>query len=184
MASAVRSAFDIAFWFLDAALGDGETLQPQKLQRLLFIAQGYYAVLHQGRKLMPAVFVAEEIGPVEPNVFAALASGRPNLATELFLDPDVQAVLRGVWRRFGHQPAATLNRLVAGTPAWREARERGDREELDHRAIWLSFARADPAPSAHEIVRPTVLRTQSGRPVAVQRWQPGMAVPPPGGPAA
>ena len=67
--------------------------------------------------------------------------------------------------------------MVAETPAYREARDHRDREEVDHKALWWSFARADEAPSAYEVVRPTVMRTQSGRPVAVQRWQPGTAKP-------
>ena len=57
MPADVGSAFDVAFWFADMALHDNEYMQPQKLQRLLFIAQGYYTVAFAGRKLMPAVFV-------------------------------------------------------------------------------------------------------------------------------
>ncbi len=175
MAASVRSAFDIAYWFLDAALGDRETLQPQKLQRLLYIAQGYHAALHNGRKLMPAVFVADELGPVEPNIFAALSHGRPDVTTELFLDPAVQALLRGVWRRFGHKSPTSLDQLATETPAYREAWHRGAMEEIWHKAIWWSFAKAGEVPNAREVVRPTVLKTQSGRPVSVQPWQPRSA---------
>ena len=66
MPADVENAFDIAFWFADTALNENEYLQPQKLQRLLFIAQAYYTVAFNGRKLMPAVFIAEEMGPIEP----------------------------------------------------------------------------------------------------------------------
>ena len=60
MPADVSNAFDIAFWFADTALNENEYLQPQKLQRLLFIAQSYYCIVQKGRKLMPAVFVADE----------------------------------------------------------------------------------------------------------------------------
>ena len=37
MPADVTNAFDIAFWFADTALNENEYLQPQKLQRLLFL---------------------------------------------------------------------------------------------------------------------------------------------------
>ena len=43
-----ESVFDVAEWFLDAALNDGEYLQPMKMQYLMFLSQGYYAALTQG----------------------------------------------------------------------------------------------------------------------------------------
>ena len=60
--TAVESGFEAAFWFLERALNDGEALQPQKLQRLLFLAQAYFGVAHAGAKLMPGIFVAAEDG--------------------------------------------------------------------------------------------------------------------------
>ncbi len=56
--TAVESGFEAAFWFLERALNDGEALQLQKLQRLLFLAQAYFGVAHAGAKLMPGIFVA------------------------------------------------------------------------------------------------------------------------------
>ena len=56
----------MAFWFLDRAQSDGEYLQPQKLQRLMFLAYAYYGVLQHGAKLMPATFVATADGPSRP----------------------------------------------------------------------------------------------------------------------
>ena len=76
MPADVDNAFVIAFWFEDAALKNNEPLQPQKMQRLLFISQAYYAVINNGRKLMPAVFVANELGPIEPNVFVGAHSSK------------------------------------------------------------------------------------------------------------
>ena len=75
MPAAVDSAFELAFWFCDRALNDNEYLQPIKLHYLMFLAQAYYATAYQGKKLIPAIFVAEEVGPIEPSVFRAWSLG-------------------------------------------------------------------------------------------------------------
>ena len=53
------SVFDVTEWFLDTALNDGEYLQPMKMQYLMFLAQGYYAALTDGKRFIPAVFLAK-----------------------------------------------------------------------------------------------------------------------------
>lgn len=171
MPAALETAFHAAHWLSDAALCDDCYLQPQALQRLLFLAQAYYAVTTHGRRMMPAVFVADDAGPLEPNVHAALALGRPRLEA-VALPDQVEAVLRGVWGRFGMYAADRLDRLSKDTVAYREARARGHRAEIEHRAIWWSFAAEAGPPGAAQVVRPTLMRTQTGRPVAVTRWQP------------
>lgn len=175
MPAVVDTAFDVAYWLSDAALNDNEYLQPQKLQRLLFLAQGYHAVLNGGRRLMPAAFVADEAGPVEPNVHAALSRGRPSLDLSGHLPDGVEAVLAGVWKRFGASPVDRLDALTRATAAYREARQRGLRAEIEHAALWWSFACADQTPAASEVVRPRLFRTQSGRPVVVRAWSPPAA---------
>ena len=52
LAPASESVFDVAEWFLDTALNDGEYLQPMKMQYLMFLAQGYYAALTKGQRLL------------------------------------------------------------------------------------------------------------------------------------
>jgi len=174
MPADINNAFDIAFWFLDTAEAQHEYLQPQKLQRLMFIAQAYYAVAFQGRKLMPAVFVADELGPIEANVYVALSKGRADIDTELFLPIEVEDFLSAIWRRFGHFTPERLNRLTNETTAYKHARARGARAEITIDAMRLSFARAEVAPAAEQVVKPKVYRTQTGKPVQVSAWQPGM----------
>jgi len=53
MRAILDSASSAAFWFADKALSRNDYLQPQKLQRLLFLAQACHAALHPGRTLMP-----------------------------------------------------------------------------------------------------------------------------------
>jgi len=172
MPADVKSAFDVAFWFADTALAENEYMQPQKLQRLLFIAQAYYSVAYPKRKLMPAVFVADEIGPVEPNVYMAFSRGRPELDVELFLPHDVDTFLSSIWRRFGHFPIERLNEVTNETLAYKQARSRADRAEITIEAMRISFSRSETAPSVDQVVTPKVMRTQSGKQVIVKSWNP------------
>jgi uncharacterized phage-associated protein len=177
MPSAVNSAFDVALWFADMALENNDYLQPQRLQHLLFLAQAYFAALHDGRKLMPACFVASELGPTEPNVYVAFSRGRPNLDASLFLPDEALAVLRGIWRRFGHHSVERLAALVKETPAYRNAFRRTPGAEISLEAMRNSVVRGDKVPTPNQIVRPKVMRTQDGRPVVVKAWTPaGRAV--------
>lgn len=173
MPADVDNAFDVAFWFADTALNENEYLQPQKLQRLMFIAQAYYTVAYNGRKLMPAVFIADEMGPVEPNIYIAFSKGRPEVDAQLFLPHDVEAFLDGIWRRFGHHSTERLNKMTRETTAYKQALKRGNRAEISLDAMRLSFARAEKTPGVAQVIKPKVLRTQSGKPVTVKAWVPG-----------
>src|SRR3546814_18975840 len=97
--AAVESTLDVALWFLDRARREDSNLHAQKLQRLLYLAQGYYAAGFHGRKLMPATFVAHELGPVEPTVFRLFELGVTNVT---MTDPPAEAV------KFMHSARPTL----------------------------------------------------------------------------
>jgi len=173
MPADVSNAFDVAFWFADTALNENEYLQPQKLQRLLFLAQSYYCIIHRGRKLMPAVFVADEIGPIEPNVHMAFSRGRPEIDAELFLPFEVEEFLSGVWRRFGHMSIERLDKITKESSAYRNAIKRGPRAEMTLKEMGVAFLDNREAPAAEQVAKKKILRTQSGRPVQVKAWVPG-----------
>ncbi len=172
MPTAVDTTFDVAFWFADTALNHNEYLQPQKLQRLLFLAQAYYAVVSKGRKLMPAFFVADEAGPIEPTIYKAFMKGRPLVDPEYFFDPEVESFLEGLWRKFGHYSADHLTRLTKATPAYRAAFKRAPRAEIPLEIMRRSFERPVGAPAAEQVVKPKVMRTQEGKAVVVKSWTP------------
>jgi len=172
MPADVNNAFDVAFLFSDMAMDENEYLQPQKLQRLLFIAQAYYGVAFN-RKLMPAIFVADEMGPMEPNVYMAFSRGRPELDVELFLPHETQSFLDRIWRRFGGLSVEQLNTMTKETTAFKNAAQRGHRAEIYWDEMRLSFARAEQTPGVDQVVKPKIMRTQSGRPVQVKSWVPG-----------
>lgn len=173
MSADVKSAFEVAFWFADAALAENEYMQPQKLHRLLFIAQAYYSVAYPERKLMPAVFVADELGPVEPNVYTAFSRGRPIVdVDEEALPHDVVMFLSGIWRRFGHYSIERLTGVTNGTHAYKEAFARAARTEITIESMCASFTRDETVPAVDKVIPPRVMRTQSGKPVVVKSWNP------------
>lgn len=171
MPADVNNAFDISIFFDDMAEQEGAYLQPQKLQRLLFLAQAYYAVAFN-RKLMPAVFVADELGPVEPNIFLAFSKGRPDIDVELFLPYETQSFLESIWQRFGSYSVERLDEITNETSAYLKAKERGNRAEISLSEMKKSFKRAEKSPGVDQVVKPKIMRTQSGRPVNVKTWKP------------
>lgn len=173
MPAAVDSAFDVAFYFADMALNENEFLQPQKLHRLLFLSQAYYAVANDGAKLMPAVFVAEEQGPVEPSIYKAFSKGRPSIEVDLFLPAKVETFLNDMWMRFGQETAERLKQLTMGSLAYRQALKRGRRAEISLESMRNSFTRKKRSRALDQGSQPKLMRTQSGRAVKVKAWSPG-----------
>ncbi len=169
----VRSAFDVAFWYLDQALNHNEYLQPQKVQRLLYLSQGYYAVAYSGQALMPAVFVAEEMGPIEPNVYMSFSRGRPDVDIDVNMPQQVEMFLEGVWRKFGHHSVDYLNRLCKDTICYQKARLKG-RGLIALEDMRSSFTKGDNAPGVNQVVRSKIMRSHTGRAVAVKSWLPGL----------
>jgi uncharacterized phage-associated protein len=186
--TAVASSFEVAFWFLDRAVSDGEYLQPQKLQRLMFLAQAYFGVLQGGVKLMPATFVVTDDGPIEPTVFKAFARGRP--AVDLSPIEEVpRHVLDSVWRQFGAHSADHLTKLVKRHAPYLDALSAGLGAEITFESMvefysteGLSRRKGGGAPTgdvtaigvpaAEKVLRPKVLRNHSGKPVSATRWMP------------
>lgn len=172
MPSAVDSIFDVAMWFTDMAERNNQYLQPQKLHRLLFLSQAYFAVAYDGRKLMPAVFIADEMGPIEPNVYRAFADGRPDIKGGWFLAPEVEDFLNSIWRRFGSQTPDRLANIASETEAYKQAFKRAPRSEITLHAMRLSFTKESAAPAIGQILKPRVMRSQTGSPVVVKAWKP------------
>lgn len=165
--SAVDSTIDVALWFLNRASAEDSYLQAQKLQRLLYLAQGCYAQENYGRKLMPATFVTHDMGPVEPNVYRVFEAGRPQMD---YVEPaaEVQDFLERTWRRFANHPVERLNAFVTAQAAYRKAAAGGMGEEIPHEAL----AKAFKTPEQRK--EPT-LRTADGR--RVTKWLPSRSAP-------
>lgn len=179
--TAVDSTFEVAFWFLDRAIEDGEYLQPQKLHRLMYLAQAYFGVLQNGAKLMPATFVAAEDGPLEPTLYRALARGRPAVDVAP-IDETPRHVLDSVWRQFGAYSVEYLNKMIGRHPPYADALAAAPSSEIPLEAMIAFYgaqgaARRSPsavqdAPAAGKVLRPKVLRNHTGKPVSTTRWMP------------
>lgn len=180
MPAAVDSTLDVVFWFIDRAMADREYLQPQKLHRLLYLAQAYFAVAHYGRKLMPAVFVAEEEGPIEPTIFRLLEGGRPSVQPRRISD-SVADFLDSVWRRFGAHSTAHLSRVIRNHAPYRQALQKGLRAEITLEAMRQFYGGttvgSSDTPTVQQVMRPRLMRSQSGQPVAVTKWMPPVRQP-------
>jgi uncharacterized phage-associated protein len=181
MAIAAKSCLDVVFWLSDQALNDREYLQPQKLHRLLYLAQAYFAVAYRGRKLMPATFVTDAFGPVEPTVFHALAYGRPHQIESNPLNDQVRHFLDGIWRRFGQYSADQLTRKVAEHEPVALAMAKGVGEEIPFAEMVTYYTqeaqartnpRKGPVEPLDQVMKPRVMRSQTGKPVAVKAWNP------------
>lgn len=179
MPFAVKSCFDVVFWFSDKALNENEYIQPQKLHRLIFLAQAYFSVAYPGRKLMPATFVTDSFGPVEPTVFHALAYGRPPMLDPNPLPDQVASFLDGIWRRYGGYSADALTRKLNEHPAVQAAMQKGLNEEIPLLAMvkfYADAAKGNPgsavAAETAKVIKPRLMRSQSGKAVAVTGWAP------------
>ena len=182
MAPAARSSLDIALWFLATAQDFGMRLQPIKLQRLLYFAQVRYADRHGGAKLMPATFLATELGPLEPTVHHVFESG----LTELGAKPpsrEVETLLNEVWRRYGRKGAVELEAIVKADHAYHKARERGLDSEIELGGFAAAAAPEEKKAPASKKPRPRKKRgeeipsvvgmmTMDGR--RIRKWVPGM----------
>lgn len=177
------SVFDVVFWLIDRALNDNEYLQPQKLHRMLFLAQAYFVVLGRGKVLMPAVFIAHDSGPIEPNVFRVFESSERPYVEHLMAPDVVEHFLDSLWRRFGHHSAEYLTRMINSHEPYLEARANGPRTEITLTAMARFYgrnrseseARADGVPNARMVLKPRMMRSQTGAPVVVKPWTPGRA---------
>ena len=166
---AVDNVVDVALWFTEQARKDDLYLQPQKLHRLLYLAQGYYAAAFAGRKLMPATFVAQETGPIEPNVYRLFDGRRPDIDPKP-LKPEVENFLTRLWRKHAHHSTEYLNEGVATHTPFRMALRRGAGEELSHRAMAIYFVDLVRDGGKPKVQPGQVLRTQDGR--TLQKWVP------------
>ena len=173
MPTAFRTVFDAVYRFYDHALNDNEYLQPQKLHRMLYLAQGYYGAAHYAKRLYPATFVADAMGPMEPNVYQVLENGRPDISLNPAPDKAVHFV-ESVWRQFGHHTVEHLTGVIKNQPPYAEAFRNGPGTLIPHEAMvdYFKNVKSRTQPGAQEVERPRVMRSHKGKPVNTTSWAP------------
>lgn len=187
MPAAVRSSFDIAFWFMDRAMTENVALPNVKMQRLLFLAQAYFAASTNGDRLMPSLFVVGAQGPEDPNLARVLEAGQVPVETEAPRQ-SVRKFLAGIWTAFGKRTVEQLDQLVMGCEPYRIAAERGPGTEIAQTAMATHFAsdrratrvisRAAAVKGGDQVTAEdpvTIPKFHRGKPV--EKWLPGMKKP-------
>ena len=179
---AARSTLDIALWFQARSESAGDTLSQRKLHLLLYVAQAHYAVEHDGQKLMPAVFLALDAGPLEPNIFQLFASGRCSLTGN---DPSfaMETYLHEIWARYGRKTGEQILAIVARDGVWKAVLGRGPRLEIPHEALFRGYGgggkaipmeeRQTEGAPAEGVAKPKEYWTLDGR--RAQKWVPGVS---------
>ena len=151
MTPIVSSSFDIAHWFLQRGELSRTFISPLKLQRLLYFAQAYYAGRHDGRPLMPSLFVVSEVGPLEPNIHRAIEHEPPKISVRE-LPEEIMDFVEMIWEKYGMRPIDALNRLIMQDPAFKEIEARdGLQAIIDLEAMRRHYAPKKTAMALHKI---------------------------------
>lgn len=118
------SSHAVANKFLDLAKSQDEALTNMQLQKLVFIAQGYYLAIFSD-SLYYHNTRAWQWGPVIPNLYKSLQKYGRNIVNKTIdcddiVDEKSQAfeVIKGVWNAYGHLNGSDLSALThqKGTP--------------------------------------------------------------------
>lgn len=168
------SVFDVTEWFLDTALNDGEYLQPMKMQYLMFLAQGYYAALTDGKRFIPAVFLATQRGPLEPSSYRLYGSGRPSFSAQK-MNPVTVSFLRTIWARFGAYSTEYLYKMILSHQPFIQAYAAGEKTEINLLAMaefYSGRVEKDERLKNAEFGETRILRSQTGKAVTVKKWIP------------
>ncbi|MDP6173367.1 MAG: hypothetical protein QGF09_04285, partial [Rhodospirillales bacterium] len=88
------------------------------------------------------------------------------------LPEEVDEFIHAIWNRFGHHSADHLARMVKRSAAYRAAVKKELRTEITLAAMRKSFEKAYDQPDVGQVVRPKMMRSQTGKAVAVKSWAP------------
>jgi len=135
---ASRSTLDIAWWFQARCESAGEALSARRMHYLLYLTQAHYVAEHRGQKIMPATFLATQLGPVEPNIHQLFEGGRFVLEAN---DPPrmVEDYLVEIWNRFGKKTLKQLEGLVERDGAWRPVFRKGALLEIPAELLYRAY---------------------------------------------
>jgi uncharacterized phage-associated protein len=123
------SALAVANYFLDLAKAKGSSLDPMKLQKMIFFAHGWSLALYDGEKLIDEPIQAWQYGPVVQSVyheFKSFGGSRiDSLATDIDMasgevitpriplsDEKRVALLNKIWDIYGNYSGLQLSHLT------------------------------------------------------------------------
>ena len=132
--NATHSAIEVANAFIEKARASGHGLTNMQLQKLVYIAFGYYAAFFNERMFNDAI-QAWNFGPVIPNLYHQLKKYGLNEVKETIQtdskipeDSPEMKVIDGVWEGYSEYDAKELSDLThqEGTP-WSAVWEQGQK---------------------------------------------------------
>lgn len=165
---ATDSAIDVAYWFFERSEKDRQYLENERLYHLIFAAQLNYAQKFKGQVLVPSLFVCDELGFTEPNLFKMFSLGRPFMPVVKFSDP-IEAFLESIWQKYGKLNLFEFTQLIKNSTAYKECFTEGEKHLINVNDILGKF-KAAPV-SKKENLRKKMLISQNG-PVMVSQWNP------------
>ena len=177
---AAKTTLDIAFWFQLRADSSGETLSHQKLQYLLYLAQGHYIGENSGAKLMPASFFITETGPIEPNIYQLYSEDKlPLNGNALALV--IENFLKKIWSLYGSLTDENLLSNIKENKEWKKNLKSDSWKEITVNFFYNSFSNdpnllIDNSNSHHNIMQQDEEReywTMTGK--KAKKWIPGLS---------
>ena len=104
---------------------DRHSLTPLKLQKILYLAQGW-SFVWDNKELFPEDFCAWEYGPANEKVYETFKKyGRSEISASEGIpgvaDKDARDTLEAVWNEYGKQTAYELANLTCSQAPWRDA---------------------------------------------------------------
>lgn len=139
-------ALEIANFFLATADVHDATIDPLKLQKLLYYAQGFSLAI-RGEALFEDEFEAWPHGPVVPSVyhhFKRFGRGAIDPPDETEFDWDqiddeeVEDLLDEVWEEFGQYSGWALRDMTHAEPPWKKGHQRVD-QRISRRSMATYF---------------------------------------------
>ena len=137
-ANEMRTADEVADYFLHFCRQHGDVLTNLKLQKLVYYAQAWHLALKQ-KPLFPESIEAWVHGPVVPPLYGRFKQFGWNPIT---LEPDCPNFTNGtgkhleeVFSVYGHYSAWDLERMTHQEDPWREARKGLSPDEEGHQVI-------------------------------------------------
>ena len=149
-------AKSIANAFISLANRDSESIDPLKLQKLMYYANGYYIAENDGNPLINEYFEAWDYGPVVPTVYYEFKEygdrpikrfaytydyklSRSIPAPQPVNDHNAEEVIDWVWKNYKNFSGIELSNMTHkdGSP-WALARRRADNSHMRNERLELS----------------------------------------------
>ena len=166
----ITSTLDIVNWFCRKAAAVGTTLDENKIQHLLFLAQIHYA-LKSGHFLMPSLFVCSRSGFYEPTVRVLMRFGLPLLPEPCF-KTEINTFLELIWQKYAGQSETELNRFILSLDCWKQSYRPEAEIIVDPMCLAASFADSIKQTGSRQTSDTPKIRLSQNGPVKVSTLHP------------